>query len=448
MSAERRHTPALRKVGPATGRLSFGLALSAAAAVLTGCGDAPPPGEPPPAPVVAPVPTPLTQLGPWLRAEAAVDRFSGAVLVARNGHVLHRAAYGLADRERAVSLTPEHRFRLASLSKQFTAAAVLQLQDQGVLSVDDPLCRWLQPCPDAWRPITLHHLLSHQSGVPNLMDRRDWAELRWRDWTLEQLAADSARLPLDFPPGTRVEYSNAGYNLLGLVIERASGRPFADHLRVALFEPLGLRNTGWDDDTVLLATGYAATAEGLGPRRRSGAQVVYAAGALYSTADDLLRWNRALHGGPGVTRRVLSDRSYAQMIAAEPSRHHTDSRWGLPQTWGYGLFVGTPGARMIPAFFDRQIFHSGSWSGFRNLMTYQPDAGVSVIILSNNYDGETPLGFLAQRAMAEALGRSVPTARAAPVAAERLAEPAVSAGSQPTAVTPRPPRRSSPSSSR
>lgn len=199
------------------------LGAAFAVACTIGCDRREPAQSPAPAaPATAPSPAPLTQLGPWLRAEAAADRFSGAVLVARGGTVLHRAAYGLADRERGVAITPAHRFRLASLSKQFTAAAVMQLQDQGVLSVEDPLCRWVQPCPEAWRAITLHHLLSHQSGVPNLMDRRDWADLRWRDWTLPQLAADSARLPLDFAPGTRVEYSNAGYNLLGLVIERAS----------------------------------------------------------------------------------------------------------------------------------------------------------------------------------------------------------------------------------
>ncbi|MBW3559881.1 MAG: beta-lactamase family protein, partial [Proteobacteria bacterium] len=242
----------------------------------------------------AAAPAPLAQLGPWLEGEAAADRFSGAVIVARGDAVLFRAAFGPADRGTGAPLTPEHRFRLASLSKQFTAAAVLRLQDRGLLSVDDPLCRWVQPCPEAWRPITLHHLLTHQSGVPDLMSRRDWPKLRWREWTLAELAADSAAQPLDFPPGTDVRYSNAAYNLLGSVVERASGRPFAQQVRADLIDPLGLKNTGWDDDRVALATGYAETAEGLGPRRRSGASVVFASGALYSTVDDMLAWSRAL----------------------------------------------------------------------------------------------------------------------------------------------------------
>lgn len=375
--------------------------LFALSLCLTGCGGE---AEAPASAVKAP--PGVTQLGPWLQAEAVADRFSGAVIVARGDAVLHRAAYGPADRATGAPLTPEHRFRLASLSKQFTAAAILRLQDKGVLSVDDSLCKWLEPCPEAWRPITLHHLLSHQSGVPDLMTRRDWSKLRWREWTPAELAADSARLKLDFAPGTDVRYSNAAYNLLGSVVEKASGRAFAEQLRADLLDPLGLKNTGWDDETVPLATGYAQTAEGLGPRRRSGAKVVFASGALYSTVDDMLAWSRALHGG-----RVLSARSYAQMTAADPARHPVRARWGVPQRFGYGLFVGEPGLRYLPPFADRQVFHSGSWSGFRAHITHQPEADVHVVLLSNNYDGETPLGFAAGRALAEALGRPIPTGR-------------------------------------
>jgi len=311
------------------------------------------------------------------------------------------------------------------VSKQFTAALILRLQDRGVLSVNDPLCRWIQPCPEAWRPITLHHLLTHQSGVPDLMSRRDWSKLRWRKWTPAELAADSARLRLEFAPGADVKYSNAGYNLLGSVVEAASGRAFAQQLHADLLDPLGLKNTGWDDDTVPLATGYAETAEGLGPRRRSGASGVFASGALYSTVDDMLGWSRALHGG-----RVLSPRSYAQMTAADRARHPLRMRWGLPQRFGYGLFSGAPGQRVLPPFPDHQLFHGGSWSGFWAHMTHQPDADVHLILLSNNYDGETPLGFAAARAIAEALGRPLPTGRLPPD--RRALSPAPAANPEPS----------------
>ena len=380
---------------------AFAAALFAAALGLGACERSAPEVK-----AAAPAPR-IVQLGPWLQTRAAADWFSGAALVARGDEVLFRGAYGVADRGTGEPLTPAHRFRIASVSKQFTAAAVLQLQDKGVLSVDDPVCRWIQPCPEHWRAVTLHHLLSHTSGIPDLMDRKDWSKVRWAEQTPAEMTAASAALPLVFEPGERVGYSNAAYNVLGDVIERATGRPFAEHLRVALLEPLGLKDTGWDDGSRPLATGYSAGAEGLVPRRRAGVHVVFAAGALYSTVDDLFRWSRALHGG-----KVLSPRSYAQMIAAAPERYLTSERGGVPQTFGYGLFVGATGLRVRPGFDDRQIFHTGSWSGFRSLLTYQPDADVTVVVLSNNYEQAWPVLLTSQRAMAEALGRPLPTGSA------------------------------------
>lgn len=351
-------------------------------------------------------PATVADLGPWLETEAAAGRFSGALLVAQGERVVFRGAYGLADRGRGLPLTPEHRFRIASLSKQFTAAAVLRLQDRGVLSVDDPVCRWVEPCPAAWRDVTLHHLLSHQSGVRDLMKRSDWGKLRWRDWTSAALLTETARLPPDFPPGTDAAYSNAAYNTLGAVVERASGRSFHAYLRAELLDPLGLTNTGYDDETVALATGY----DGSDPRRRSNASVVFAAGGLYSTVDDLARWTAALHGG-----RVLSARSYQQMIAVDPARTYRSVTRGTPQTFGYGLFTGSPGLRVAPGFAERQIFHTGSWSGFRAYLAHQPDKKITVVVLSNDYALGAGVSLAAQRAMAEALGRPLPERRAAPL---------------------------------
>ena len=348
----------------------------------------------------AEAPRPLMQLGPWLEQEAEAGRFSGAVLVARGDAVLFRQAYGMADRARGAPLTPEARFRIASLSKQFTAAAVLQLQDRGVLSVEDSVCRWIEPCPQAWRPVTLHHLLSHTSAVPDMMDRPDWSKVRWAKVTPDELTAASAALPPAFPPGERADYSNAGYNLLGAVVERATERPFHEHLRAALLDPLGLTDTGFDDGRTALATGYSGDV----PQRASNAGVVFAAGGLYSTVDDLFRWTRALHGG-----RVLSPRSYAQMIAAAaPERYRSRERGGVAQTYAYGLFIGAPGLWVEPGFGDRQIFHTGSWAGFRAYVSYQPETQVTVVALSNDYGQGSEVSLASQRAMAEALGRPLP----------------------------------------
>lgn len=372
-------------------------ALAGLALALAGCGRRAEPVE-----SAAEQPAPLKALGPWLQAETEAGRFSGAVLASRGERVLYRGAHGLADRTAGVPLTPEHRFRIASLSKQFTAAAVLRLQDRGALSVDDTLSRWMDPCPPAWRSVTLHQLLSHQSGLPDLMSRADWSELRWRSWTTDDLLTDAARLPLDFPPGTDAAYSNTAYNVLGSVVERASGRPFHDHLRADLLDPLGLSDTGYDDERTPLATGY----DGADPRRRSNASVVFAAGGLYSTVDDLGRWTRALHGG-----RVLSDRSYRQMIAADTTRAYGSVVRGTPQTYGYGLFVGSPGLRVEPGFPHTQFFHTGSWSGFRAYVAWQPETRAAVVVLSNQFRLWATTSLAAQRALAEMLDRPLPERR-------------------------------------
>jgi CubicO group peptidase (beta-lactamase class C family) len=252
--------------------------------------------------------------------------------------------------------------------------------------------------------VTLHHLLSHQSGLPDLMDRPDWSKLRWRDWTLAGLTLDSAAQPLEFQPGERAGYSNAAYNLLGHVVERASGRPFTEHLRIALLDPLGLKNTGWDDGSVPLATGYAATAEGWarGARR---------APRSCSLPARSIRRSTTCWPGAGAARRAgaVAARLRPDDRGADPARYGGVERGGVFQTFGYGLFIGPPGRRVIPGFGDRQFFHTGSWAGFRATAAYQPDCDLTVVVLSNNYQQGGAVLLASQRAVAEALGRPLPT---------------------------------------
>ena len=348
----------------------------------------------------------LPQLAERLRVEGAAGRFSGAVLVARGDEVVFRQTYGMADYRQGLPLELNARFRLASVSKQFTAAAILKLQDQGRLSVDDPLCKWIEPCPAAWAPIRLHHLLSHSSGVPDLMSQSNWGQRRVRPTTPEQLTIASAMYRLQFEPGTKIRYNNAGFNLLGVVIEKASGMAFADYLRTALFEPLGMADTGFDDGgDHQIIMGYANLAGGLTPQPQANPSVIFAAGGLYSTLDDMLVWGRALHRG-----RLLSPDSYADMIRDHAPADTPPERGRPRRDWGYGLFANRLGQRVTPGFEDRQIYHTGSWSGFRNMVTYQPDQDVTVIVLSNNFHQQPQVFLISQQAMAEALGRDFPTA--------------------------------------
>ncbi|RZJ41126.1 MAG: class A beta-lactamase-related serine hydrolase, partial [Brevundimonas sp.] len=207
----------------------------------------------PPVEVVEQLPELKAQLDRW----GGSGQFTGGVLVAKGDQVLYRQVHGWADRSPMKPLALNSRFRLASVSKQFTAAAILRLQDDGKLSVDDPVCKYIQPCPAAWAPIRLHHLLSHTSGIPDLMARPGWGLRRVTPATPEELTADSMRYGLQFPPGTKVRYDNAGYNLLGAVVETITGMGLHDYLQQAFFKPLGMTDTGYDDGQSDVVMGYA-----------------------------------------------------------------------------------------------------------------------------------------------------------------------------------------------
>lgn len=340
---------------------------------------------------------------PQLSARLGADpRFMGAVLVARGDRVLFRQVYGVADQRTGEGLTLTSRFRLASLSKQFTAVAILKLQDDGRLDIDDPVCRWIQPCPAAWVPIRLHHLLSHTSGIPDLMARPGWGSRRVTPASMETLTEDSKAFRLAFTPGSKIRYDNAGYNLAAAVVEQASGMPFATYLQTAFFDPLGMKDSGFGDGEDLV-TGHADLPGGLTPQLQANVSILPGAGALYSTLDDMLVWQRALHHG-----HVLSRDGYARMIADHAPSATPDERGRPRRAWGYGLFVNSLGRQVIPAFEERQIYHTGSWSGFRNLVSLQPDADVTVIVLSNNFHQRDAVFLISQQAMAEALGRPFP----------------------------------------
>lgn len=357
----------------------------------------------PPLEVVESLPELKAQLDRW----GGSGQFTGGVLVARGEEVLFRQVHGFANRSLGTPLALDSRFRLASVSKQFTAAAILRLQDDGVLSTHDPLCRWIQPCPPAWEPIRLYHLLGHSSGIPDLMARPAWGLRRVTPATMADLTAESMQYRLQFSPGTKIRYNNAAYNLLGAVVEKASGDTLHDYLRTAFFKPLGMADTGYDDGASDVVMGYANLGVGPSEQPNANVSIIVGAGALYSTLDDLLVWQRALHGG-----NLLSPRSYAMMIDDHAPESTPPERGRPRRDWGFGVFTNSLGGRVSPGFLDRQIYHTGSWSGFRNLMTYQPDEDITVIVLSNNYHQRDAVFLLSQQGVAEALGRDVPTAMA------------------------------------
>jgi CubicO group peptidase (beta-lactamase class C family) len=290
--------------------------------------------------------------------------FQGAVLVARGGQVVLDKGYGLADGARGVPNTARTRFRLASMTKQFTATAIMILQARGKLNVTDSICAYLDDCPDAWRPITIHHLLTHTSGLPNYTDFAAYEETQAQPTTPSELLGRFRDLPLLFAPGTEYLYENSDYVVLGVIVERAAGQAYADFLRDAIFGPLGMRDSGvalGAGPALGEAAGYRAAGE---PAPALDPSTLFAAGSLYSTVEDLYRWDQALY-----TTRVLP----------QPL---LDTMW-TPYANSYGY-----GWRIESAFGHRRIDHPGLIDGFETLIARYPDDRVTIIVLSNMSAGD------------------------------------------------------------
>ncbi len=300
------------------------------------------------------------------KASAYIDsyirdgQFSGTVLVVKDGKPLLRKGYGLANREWNIPNTPETRFRLGSITKQFTAAAILRLAEQGKLSLDDPISKYYPEAPAAWEKITIHHLLNHTSGIVSYTGLPDFFQ---KQSMIARKPAEIVKLtqdkPLEFEPGSKMKYNNTGYILLGYVIEKVSGAPYDEYLRRTLFEPLGLKDTGYDWNNAVIAR----RASGYTPDGKHAAyldmSLPYAAGSLYSTVDDLARWAEALESG-----KVVSEESYAKMTTPYFNQY------------GYGL--------VMEKIEDHAVVgHGGGINGFNTMLLRARNDGLTVAVLAN-----------------------------------------------------------------
>jgi D-alanyl-D-alanine carboxypeptidase len=333
----------------------------------------------------------------WLAQAAPDENGPGiAVLVARGDKVLFRGARGRASVELDVPLSPDHVFRIGSVTKQFAAAGLLRLIDEGKVALDDPLSKFLPDYPNG-DAITIAQLLNHTSGIrsytsiPGHMDQ----EIR-RDLTTAELIDVFKDEPVDFAPGEGWSYNNSGYVLVGAVIEKASGMPWFRWLDRTLFEPLALSHTqvGAGRGVVPnLASGYSLAGETVSTAAFLSMTQPHAAGALLSTVDDLWRWNRALHQG-----KVLSPESYRRMTTPEGKAATAGDGYG------YGIQVGTVRGRTAYG-------HGGGIFGFLSHLTYVPGDDISVVVLRNaDGEGGEQVGVLARRLAALALGDPYPSA--------------------------------------
>jgi D-alanyl-D-alanine carboxypeptidase len=316
-----------------------------------------------------------------------------AVLVMRGDEVLYRGARGEADLAADVPLKPGDVFRIGSVTKQFAAVGLLTLVDAGKVALDDPLSNYLPDYPGGEK-ITIEQLLNHTSGIKSYTDIPGVFDgpIR-RDLTTTQMLDYFRDVPPDFAPGAAWHYNNSGYVLVGAVIEAASGQPWHQYLDKTLFEPLGMKHTGYGADPAAIAhqvKGYITAGGTPEPAQPISMTQPHAAGALVSTVDDLAIWNSALHEG-----KVLKPGTYARMITPA----------GKAMDVGYGFGIETGAVRGTPA-----LGHSGGIPGFNSQLTYVQGPDITVAVLQNN---ETPgptqeSRGLARRLAAAALGDPYP----------------------------------------
>jgi CubicO group peptidase (beta-lactamase class C family) len=288
--------------------------------------------------------------------------FSGSILVAQNGQVILSKGYDFADREKKIPNTAQTKFRIASITKQFTAMAIMILQEQGKLNVQDKICAYLTDCPEAWKPITIHQLLTHTSGIPDTPSAFYSQEIT-SSLPLEQSIADAKTKPLDFQPGEKFSYNNRGYVLLGKIIEAVSGQSYEAFLQKHIFEPLQMTSTGFDHVQVDLAVGYTNQSY---VADQINMWVAFSAGALYSTVEDLYRWDQALY-----TDKLVPQQALDTMFTAHVLMPDSDG-WG----YGYGWMIGPDNQRRI-------IAHPGGIQGFASIIKRYPDAKATIIVLAN-----------------------------------------------------------------
>ena len=294
---------------------------------------------------------------------------SVSVAVLRGRDTLVMKGYGMADIENDVPATPATVYRIGSVTKQFTSVAAMQLVDQGKLSLDDDVTKYVPNAPTHGRKILVRHLLNHTSGIPSYTDvGNSFGRVMRLDLSHDSLLATVKDDSLQFEPGSHFYYNNTGYFLLGMVIERVTGKSYGDYLRDALFVPNGLTSTVYCGNAPLIkrrARGYNGLATGLVNADFLSMDLPYAAGSLCSSVGDLAVWTRLLHSG-----KLVSPGSFASMTT--PVKLTS----GRPMQYGFGLFMDSLGAH-------RRIHHGGGINGFISELAYYPDDSLTVVVLSN-----------------------------------------------------------------
>lgn len=330
-----------------------------------------------------------TRLDSIAAAPVAANRAVGIVAaVVRGSDTLLLKSYGRADVEWNVPMPADAMFETGSIAKQFTAAAILQLRDAGKLSLDDDLAKWLPDFDARGNAVTLRRLLDHTSGIHDYTETPEFPALVGnRAWPRDSAYALIRRQPFDFSTGTAQAYSNSGFWLLALVVEKASGMTYEDYVEKRLLAPLGMKRSmhcNSYENVERRAHGYGMENGTLFRAPTSFNTWFSGAGGICSTAADLVTWTQALHGG-----RVLSPKSYAEMMTPATLRN------GMTLRYGMGIGVGRDGRG------HEARYHGGILAGFRSAVAWYPEARLTVVVLTNTTGGVDP------ESVAEALAAAV-----------------------------------------
>jgi len=339
-------------------------------------------------------------------AQATLAQGSVAAMsigVQRGGEPLLMRGYGLADIENDVPATAETVYRIGSITKQFTAASVMQLVEAGEMGLDDLMTEYLPDYPMQGHEVTIRHLLTHTSGIQSYTGMQSWRPQVTLDLTDEELVAIFSAEPFNFAPGERYLYNNSGFYLLGMIVGEASGESYRDYVNGHLFEPLGLTGSSYCDERPIIrgrAEGYEFVGGELLNDEPLSMNQPGAAGALCSTVPDLLSWTVALRSGD-----VVSEASYERMTA--PATLDDGSSTGYGFGLGMGSLVGQP-----------SVSHGGGINGFSTMLAHYPDADLDVVVLSNTPGAHVTRA--AETIAKWALGIEVPAVLDEPVSAREI----------------------------
>ncbi len=309
-------------------------------------------------------------------------------LVFKEGKVLYRKAFGMANLELKVPMKPENVFEIGSITKQFTSVSILMLIEQGKLSLDDEITKFIPDYPTNGKKIAVHHLLNHTSGVKSYTDMESFMALARQDMSPIEIIDHFKNEEMEFDPGEKWKYNNSGYIILGHIIEEVSGKPYAEFVSENIFKPLGMKSSYYGSMTQLIpnrATGYSPVESGWRNADYLSLTLPYAAGSLMSSVDDMLLWHKAVHNN-----KLIKPESRALAFT------NTTLNNGDPTNYGYGWSVsevnGTP-----------SIEHGGGIFGYTTSGIYVPEENLYVIVLTNR-DGSSPADVSVKMA-AHALGK-------------------------------------------